>query len=67
MNITIRLTRKEARELGLLVCGNCGYPENNHFSWGKKPCAHDPKCKEYKEVARRGKIVNPRSSKSKRR
>jgi len=56
-NITIRFTRKEALELGLLVCENCGYPENNHFSFGKKPCAHDSKCKEYKEVVRYGKLV----------
>lgn len=55
--ITIELTRKEAIQLGLLVCGTCGYPENNHFDFGKKPCAHDTNCKEYKEVARRGKIV----------
>jgi hypothetical protein len=60
--LTFRFTRKRALELGLLTCGNCGWPENNHFSFaaaghpigdhGKGPCAHDNTCKSYREVQR---------------
>jgi hypothetical protein len=53
--VTIRMTREDALAYGLLKCGTCGYPENNHFDGGG--CAHDPMCKKYKEVARREKIV----------
>lgn len=52
----IKLTRKEALSLGLLVC-KCGYPPNNHFDFGKKLCAHTNKCTGYKEKLRIGKLV----------
>lgn len=55
--ITIRMTREEALKRGLLTCKNCGLPENNHFDWGMRPCAHDDKCKAYTEVARYGVLV----------
>jgi hypothetical protein len=53
--ILFEMTRQQALEQGLLVCENCGYPENNHFDHG--PCAHDNRCKQYKETAKVGKIV----------
>lgn len=34
--ITLQMTVRRARELGLLTCKNCRWPENNHFSWGKE-------------------------------
>jgi hypothetical protein len=45
--VHLRLTRKRALQLGLLRCV-CGYPENNHFEHGTRPCAHSD-CKEYRE------------------
>lgn len=54
--VRIQMTKKQAMELGLLVC-ECGYPKNNHFNFGKKLCAHTDKCKGYKEVARVGKLI----------
>ena len=59
-SITIKLDKKEAEALGLLVCGSCGYPRNNHFSFGKKLCAHSNECKGYKEVSRAGHIIKRR-------
>jgi hypothetical protein len=50
--ITLKMTRKDAIELGLLTC-ECGHPENNHFDMKKKPCAHC-KCNEYSERSVRG-------------
>ncbi len=57
---TIRLTREEALQQGLLTC-ECGHPINNHFDFSAldrkyKPCAHC-KCKDYKEVARIGELI----------
>jgi len=59
--ITVKFTRNEAKKLGLLIC-TCGYPENNHFDFGKKTCAHTSNCKGYKEVLRWGKVVPPKKS-----
>jgi len=49
--VTIRMSRKNALELGLLTC-KCGHSFNNHFcfSSGRHPCAHCS-CKEYRETA----------------
>lgn len=47
--MTFIFSRRRALELGLLTCGNCGYPENNHFDL-TGPCAHDNSCFGYKEV-----------------
>lgn len=55
-SITIKMSRKDAKELGLLVC-QCGWPKNNHFDFGEKKCAHSKRCKGYKERSRRGKII----------
>lgn len=55
-SVVIKYTRMQAKELGLLVC-ECGWPENNHFSFGKKVCAHNPTCKGYKEKAKIGKLI----------
>jgi len=38
--LTITLPRWRAKELGMLVCGSCGWPENNHFDHGDRKCAH---------------------------
>jgi len=54
--IRIQMSRKQAMELGLLVC-ECGYPKNNHFDFGKKVCAHNKECKGYKEKAKVGKLI----------
>lgn len=53
--VLIEMTRKQALEQGLLVCETCGYPENNHFNLTDE-CAHDSKCKKYKEYAKVGKL-----------
>lgn len=53
----IRLTREEAECFGLLTCGHCGYPRNNHFDFDEKKCAHDKRCPGYKEASKVGKIV----------
>lgn len=55
--VTIKFTRREAHALGLLFCA-CGYPENNHFDFGKRLCAHTNRCKGYKEVPKLGTLVN---------
>lgn len=62
--ITIRLDRKDALELGLLVC-ICGWPENNHYSFERRKCAHNSNCQGFKEVAKRGKMIRPRPRKKK--
>jgi hypothetical protein len=54
--ITIRMTRKQALEQGLLIC-LCGHPENNHFSHGTRSCARC-ECTNYKEKARVGELVS---------
>jgi len=28
----VKLTMEEAQKLGIVRCGNCGYPPNNHFT-----------------------------------
>jgi len=55
--LKFKMTRRQALRWGLLTCGNCGYPENNHFDGGagdhgKGGCAHDSSCRAYREVAR---------------
>jgi hypothetical protein len=65
-NIHFEMSRKDALKQGLLTCGNCGYPENNHFDFSalgmeKRPCAHDKTCKNYREVARVGQIVKSKN------
>lgn len=59
----IRLSRHDALQFGLLVCGHCGWPPNNHFDFGKKTCAHDSNCPGYKESARVGTIVKQKRKK----
>ncbi len=49
--IVFEMSRERAKQLGLLVCKTCGYPENNHFGWGTKPSAHDSSCKAYNETS----------------
>ena len=53
--VTIKMTRKDAKGLGLLIC-TCGYPENNHYNFGKRECAFTF-CGGYEEIARCGKII----------
>lgn len=43
----VSLTLSEAKKLGIARCASCGWPRNNHFSFGKKVCAHAP-CKGWK-------------------
>jgi hypothetical protein len=59
--VIIKMTRKDAEELGLLIC-KCGHPRNNHFDFDEKPCAHCP-CKYFHEISRRGIIIKSRSKK----
>ena len=54
--VTIKMAHKDALKAGLLICGDCGYPKNNHFDFGIRECAF-AFCGGYKEVARYGKIV----------
>ncbi len=51
-NPTLKMTRERALSLGLLTC-KCGHPDNNHFAWGSRPCAHC-KCKSLRETAKSG-------------
>lgn len=53
-SMLFKMTRKQALAHDLLVCGNCGFPQNYHFEFGDHH-----KCKDYKEVARSsaGRIV----------
>ncbi len=54
--LSFEFTRERAKELGLLQCYNCGWPENNHFDFGVgelRPSAHDKKCKDFLEVQKR--------------
>lgn len=51
--ITIKMTRKDAYEAGLLIC-KCGHPKNNHYDDGSCAFAF---CDKYREIARYGKIV----------
>jgi len=56
--VVIRMTRQEALAHGLLIC-ECGYPENNHFDFDNRVCAHNKECKGYKEKATAGTILKP--------
>lgn len=59
-DLTIKFTRREAQSLGILVC-ECGYPENNHFDFGKRLCAHSNSCKGYREKLKVGTLVKQRN------
>jgi hypothetical protein len=53
----LKLTRTEAEAWGLLACGTCGHPRNNHFEHSRnRHCAHCP-CVAYVERARVGTLV----------
>ncbi len=52
--IVVQMTRARAKELGLLMCATCGWPENNHFHWGTKPSARVAECKAYQETTIKG-------------
>lgn len=47
--IRLKITPEQARAMGIVFCGTCGHPPNNHFDYVRS-CAHCPKCKEFKEV-----------------
>jgi hypothetical protein len=53
--IKIEMTRADALRLGLLTC-RCGHPDNNHFDWKDRSCAHC-NCERYDERPRVGKFV----------
>jgi hypothetical protein len=38
----VSLTMVQAQKIGIVKCKHCGFPRNNHFSHGKKVCAHAP-------------------------
>lgn len=44
----VKLTMEEAETLGIVRCVHCNLPRNNHFSWGKRTCAHVPSCPGWK-------------------
>lgn len=46
--LLIKMTLKQAKMLGIVRCKHCGYPPNNHFTHGKKVCAHAP-CPGYEQ------------------
>ncbi len=48
--ITFTMTRKQALELGFVVCQSCGYPPSSHFDHGNRTCAHTDKCTGYVEA-----------------
>lgn len=58
----VKLTMEQALKLGIVVCANCGWPPNNHFSTinpprpGESACAHD-KCPGYKVKFRMGTAI----------
>lgn len=52
--LRLTMSRETALKFGLLKCKHCPWPENNHFDWGKRTCAHDPNCPGYEEVGRNG-------------
>lgn len=55
--IRLTMTRKRALELGLLTC-SCGHPENNHFAFEFRGCAHCD-CKAYREQGVTGVTLAP--------
>lgn len=56
----LKVSRKELQKYGLLVC-ECGWPENNHFSFGKRKCANTNSCSGYKEVPRIGSLIKSKN------
>lgn len=58
----VKLTMEQAKRLGIVVCANCGYPANNHFSvnkldrLGRSACAH-AMCEGYKPLFKVGKPI----------
>jgi len=50
------MTRAQAQALGILKCA-CGHPENNHFNYGVRPCAHC-NCNEFREKQSLPKVNN---------
>lgn len=57
------LSMGDAKRLGLLVCVHCWYPENNHFDFAPRKCAHDSTCPGYQETSKVGTIWKPVSKK----
>lgn len=47
---TVKMTRKQALQLGLVKCKSCGYPPNNHFDHEPFKCAHNLHCTGYEEI-----------------
>lgn len=58
--VTIKFTKEEVDQMGLLTCKSCGYPENNHWEFAPRTCAHTRECTGWKPEARYGKIVKRR-------
>lgn len=57
----VQLTMDDCKKLGIVVCKNCGYPPNNHWSEttnivSGSACAHAP-CKGYEPKFRYGKAL----------
>lgn len=48
----VKMTKAQAKALGILYCKHCLCPPNNHFGDGRKggKCAHDNNCPGYEEV-----------------
>jgi len=55
--IKVSFTKEEAEQLDLLVCANCGYRPNNHFSYRPYLCAFSPNKTSYKQKLRIGKEI----------
>jgi hypothetical protein len=49
------LSMTDALELDLVWC-KCGHRPNNHFEWGKRPCAHC-NCKQFRMELSRGELI----------
>lgn len=49
-NGDVTLSRKEAEAFGLIVCKHCHWPQNNHFVFVPRKCAHDPECPGFEPV-----------------
>jgi len=68
MTLVFVMSEKRALELGLIFCRNCPHPPNNHFDFGKKPCAHC-KCIAFEMGSRDGvklSVHKPKKRKTKR-
>lgn len=49
-NMKITLSKRKARELGILWC-KCGHPKSNHFDFDTKSCARvECKCTKLNET-----------------